>query len=194
MDWFGNSTGEYGIVPTNISSTDGTTGLLTAWFLAIMGIVLVTVTLGTAIIFLWQQKKRVRSTPASLFRHLLKKNRFVLNVDYEGDEQHDNSLEENTIHQSCKNDGLILLREWIQLEEEIGQGCFGQVYRGRYRRPGESSTDPPLCDETVAVKILKSATASAEREFFHEAQTMAEFSHPNILAFRGVVVNGNVNL
>jgi len=89
-------------------------------------------------------------------------------------------------------DGLILLREWIQLEEEIGQGCFGQVYRGRYRRPGESSSDPPLCDEAVAVKVLKSSTAGreAERELFREAQMMSGFSHPNILAVRGVVING----
>ena len=95
----------------------------------------------------------------------------------------------NTIHHE---DGLILLREWIHLEEEIGQGCFGQVYRGRYRRPGASSTDPPLCDETVAIKILKndSAGREAERQLYREALTMAEFSHPNILAVRGVVING----
>jgi len=75
---------------------------------------------------------------------------------------------------------LILLREWIQLEEEIGQGCFGQIYRSRYRLPGASSKDPPLCDETVAIKILKyyAAGREAERQLYREAQTMAEFSHP----------------
>ena len=83
--------------------------------------------------------------------------------------------------------GFILLREWIQLEEGIGQRCFGQVYRGRYRLPGASSKDTPLCDETVAIKILKYCAAGreAERQLYREAQTMAGFSHPNILAVRG---------
>jgi len=92
-----------------------------------------------------------------------------------------------------KYDGLILLREWIQLEEEIGQGCFGQVYRGRYCRPGASSSDPPICDEAVAVKVPKSNKAigrEAESDLYREALIMAEFSHPNILAIRGVVING----
>lgn len=42
---------------------------------------------------------------------------------------------------------------------------FGQVYRGRYRRPVVSpSKDPTLCDETVAIKILKYDAAGREAE------------------------------
>ena len=71
---------------------------------------------------------------------------------------------------------------------------FGQVYRGRYHLPGTSSKDPPLCDEKVAIKILKydAAGREAERQLYLEAQTMAELSHPNILAVRGVVINGKL--
>lgn len=70
---------------------------------------------------------------------------------------------------------------------------FWEVYRGRYRRPGAGSSDPPICDETVAVKVPKSNKATgqeAESELYREALIMAEFSHPNILAIRGVVING----
>lgn len=87
-------------------------------------------------------------------------------------------------------DGFILLREWIKLEEEIGQGCFGQVYRGRYHRPGSPSTS-----ETVAVKILKptgGGQREAERELIREARTMTKFSHPNILGAIGIVINGDI--
>ena len=93
---------------------------------------------------------------------------------------------ENSDHDA--ENGFILLREWIQLEEEIGQGCFGQVYRGRYQRPGSSSTS-----ETVAVKVLKltSGQREADRELIREAQTMAKFSHPNILVAKGIVINGD---
>lgn len=86
---------------------------------------------------------------------------------------------------SGTKDEFILLREWIKLEEEIGQGCFGLVYRGRYQRPGAADY------ETVAVKVLKTNNRAAdESELIREAQTMAIFSHPNILAALGIVFNG----
>jgi len=86
---------------------------------------------------------------------------------------------------SGTKDEFILLREWIKLEEEIGQGCFGLVYRGRYQRPGT------VHSETVAVKVLKTNNrAEDESELIREAQTMATFSHPNILAALGIVFNG----
>ena len=161
------------------------------WLLALTGIALLIVVVVAVVIFLWRQKKTIG--PPSLFHHLLRQDRYVFNEDYEGGRYggHHESGTESAGH--SKDDGMILLREWIQLEEEIGQGCFGQVYRGRYRRPGASSTDPPLCDETVAVKVLKTNNAigrEAERELFREARIMSEFSHPNILAVRGVVING----
>lgn len=93
--------------------------------------------------------------------------------------------QENSNH---TDNGFILLREWIKLEEEIGQGCFGKVYRGRYQRPGSSSAS-----ETVAVKVLKPTgrQREAERELIREARIMAKFSHPNILVAIGIVVNGD---
>lgn len=123
-----------------------------------------------------------RNLPVPLQTDLLNRDRFTSNPQYD-----------QSLPPKSSGEGLVLLREWIDLEEEIGQGCFGKVYRGRYRRPGASSSDPPVCDETVAVKVLKASSSAgqgAERDLFREARIMAEFSHPNILAVRGVVING----
>jgi serine/threonine protein kinase len=47
----------------------------------------------------------------------------------------------------------------------------------------------------VAIKVLKSpspgiASTTAQSDFLREAETMASFSHENILALHGVVING----
>jgi len=164
--------------------------------LALTGIALLILVVLAAIIYLVWRTKKLKGPP-SLFRHILQQDRFVVNDDYEGGttqgRQHELLATDISNTSLSKYDGLILLREWIQLEEEIGQGCFGQVYRGRYRRPGASSSDPPICDETVAVKVPKSNKEmgrETESELYREALIMAEFSHPNILAIRGVVING----
>ena len=96
---------------------------------------------------------------------------------------------------------LCLLREWIDLEEQIGQGCFGQVFRGQLRRPESALTQDSSYinmnnGQTVAIKIVKNNPGSsftmAQAELFKEAEIMASLSHENILAFRGIVFNGNL--
>ncbi|XP_045033323.1 tyrosine-protein kinase transmembrane receptor Ror isoform X2 [Daphnia magna] len=95
---------------------------------------------------------------------------------------------------------LFLLREWIELEQEIGEGCFGKVFRGRLRRPDSSllPSDPSYIhvesNQAVAIKVLKTpspaiSSGTADREFLREAETVASFSHENILALHGVVIN-----
>lgn len=72
--------------------------------------------------------------------------------------------------------------EWIELEHEIGEGCFGKVFRGRLARPGGRSPEP------VAVKALKSAAGpAAHDDLLQEAEIMASFSHENILSLKGIV-------
>lgn len=92
---------------------------------------------------------------------------------------------------------LILLREWIELEDEIGEGFFGKVYRGRLKHSNGQAEDFSYInveDELVAVKKLKPVNAnlvhSLNDDLIREATTVASFSHPNILALKGVVFNG----
>ncbi len=105
------------------------------------------------------------------------------------------------VEQNISSRSFLLLREWIELETELGEGCFGKVFRGRLRRPDSSiqSTDPSYINlessQAVAIKVLKSpspgiASTTAQSDFLREAETMASFSHENILALHGVVING----
>ena len=95
---------------------------------------------------------------------------------------------------------LFLLREWIELQEEIGEGCFGKVFRGRLRRPDSSPTDPAYINlekgEAVAIKVLKNpdgiSSITSQKDLLQEAEIMAKFSHDNILSLRGVVINGKL--
>ena len=127
---------------------------------------------------------------------------------------HPESYANNTYYKSVdlvtsQNNGiasqsLFLLREWIELQEEIGEGCFGKVFRGRLRRPDSSPspTDPAYINlesgEAVAIKVLKNPSAisstTTQQELLQEAEIMAKFSHDNILSLRGVVINGTVSL
>ncbi|MGH7904544.1 MAG: serine/threonine-protein kinase [Candidatus Dormibacteraceae bacterium] len=59
------------------------------------------------------------------------------------------------------------------IEEKIGQGAMGLVYRGRHQD----------LDRPVAVKVLQSLTPEAEAvpRFRREAQAISRLRHPNIL-------------
>ncbi len=115
--------------------------------------------------------------------------RRINNLDRTMQLTHGNGLleiDDTEQHRAEQDARFILLREWIQLEEEIGQGCFGQVYRGQLKSGQQGSYA-----ETVAIKIIKNpGDREAERDLIREARTMAKFSHPNILEIRGIVFNG----
>ncbi|XP_052130405.1 BDNF/NT-3 growth factors receptor-like [Frankliniella occidentalis] len=69
----------------------------------------------------------------------------------------------------------------LSLQESIGEGCFGKVYRGELRVADGIA-------QTVAVKVLKeSATTEAEEDFMREVEVMSAFQHPHILRLIGVV-------
>lgn len=74
----------------------------------------------------------------------------------------------------CKVDDLIF--------RGIGQGAFGEVYQGFYKK----SPNDPL-EMAVAVKTLPEMSSNqAELDFLMEALIMSKFNHPNIVHFIGV--------
>jgi serine/threonine-protein kinase len=77
----------------------------------------------------------------------------------------------------------------LEIQEEAGRGAIGVVYRARDRRTGE----------TVAVKVFGAVTGAtgdpAEREaqqqrWRREADLLQSLSHPNIVAVRGWILDG----
>jgi hypothetical protein len=58
----------------------------------------------------------------------------------------------------------------IILAEKIGQGCFGDVYRGELKE-----NDNKLIE--VAIKVLRDQNVASMHEFLFEANRMKDFSH-----------------
>lgn len=88
----------------------------------------------------------------------------------------------------CSGSGVPLLRkETLKFLHEIGEGCFGKVYKGEF-----SSEDKI---EIVAIKVLKdNAGKDAEEDFLREVDIMSAFRHSNILSLLGMVPReGNLN-
>ncbi|XP_046399545.1 tyrosine-protein kinase JAK2 [Ischnura elegans] len=77
----------------------------------------------------------------------------------------------------------------IVLQGRIGQGFYGEVYRGRLER------DKDCEEEVVAVKKLKTnALLSCLEDFQREIDIMKTLRHPNIVEIKGVLEEGDVSL
>uniref|UniRef100_A0A3Q1CGF0 receptor protein-tyrosine kinase n=1 Tax=Amphiprion ocellaris TaxID=80972 RepID=A0A3Q1CGF0_AMPOC len=69
----------------------------------------------------------------------------------------------------------------VKIEEVIGAGEFGEVYKGRLKLPGKREL-------YVAIKTLKAGYVEKQRrDFLSEASIMGQFDHPNIIRLEGVV-------
>ncbi|XP_030164502.1 ephrin type-A receptor 1 [Lynx canadensis] len=70
---------------------------------------------------------------------------------------------------------------WLIVDTVIGEGEFGEVYRGTLRIPSQDC-------KTVAIKTLKDTSPDGQWwNFLREATIMGQFSHPHILHLEGVV-------
>ncbi|XP_053209365.1 NT-3 growth factor receptor-like isoform X2 [Panonychus citri] len=68
----------------------------------------------------------------------------------------------------------------IRFIKEIGEGCFGRVYKGEYQ-PNEDEIIQ------VAIKILKEGVSNELRaDFEREVEILSNFQHPNIVKLIGV--------
>ena len=75
----------------------------------------------------------------------------------------------------------ILPRSAIDIQQQLGEGEFGIVYKGQWK----STTGRT---QTVALKTLKSTASNDERvKLLQEAAIMGQFTHPHIVKLYGVV-------
>ncbi|XP_069098759.1 ephrin type-A receptor 1 [Pleurodeles waltl] len=71
--------------------------------------------------------------------------------------------------------------DWVTTEDVIGEGEFGEVFRGSLRYPGKERV-------TVAIKTLKTTYSDSQWwNFLREATIMGQFKHQNIVHLEGVV-------
>ena len=68
----------------------------------------------------------------------------------------------------------------ITLQESLGEGEFGTVYKGVWA----SSPQGPL---QVAVKSLHSQEKDNKYKLLKEAAILGQFSHPNVVRLYGVI-------
>ncbi|XP_018333274.1 tyrosine-protein kinase transmembrane receptor Ror-like [Agrilus planipennis] len=127
--------------------------------------------------YLWKRKgcfsreKNAYSSspsPIALKRSLLVPERYAPNPQYS----------------ACTGTSVpVLRRETLKFLNEIGEGCFGKVFKGELMRDNEEFT------EVVAIKVLKeTASREIEEDFFREVDIMSTFRHGNILSLLGVVL------
>ncbi|XP_069938737.1 uncharacterized protein [Cherax quadricarinatus] len=82
----------------------------------------------------------------------------------------------------------LINAEQIAFIGELGEGCFGKVYKGTYGPRCPEDAGGETTNLTVAVKVLKeSAGMEAEADFLREVEIMSSFRHENILSLIGIV-------
>ncbi len=71
-----------------------------------------------------------------------------------------------------------------RVQEQIGSGQFGRVYKGVWQSPGGGEVE-------VAVKTLKEGSGEEDRvKFLQEAAIMGQFKHPNVVEMHGLITIG----
>ncbi|KUL36338.1 serine/threonine protein kinase [Streptomyces sp. NRRL F-4489] len=82
------------------------------------------------------------------------------------------------------------------LEEPLGRGATGTVWRARQRETaGAEAAVPGEPGETVAIKVLKEELASdadVVMRFLRERSVLLRLTHPNIVRTRDLVVEGDL--
>nr|WP_223189444.1 serine/threonine-protein kinase [Streptomyces sp. TRM68416] len=82
------------------------------------------------------------------------------------------------------------------LEEPLGRGATGTVWRARQRETaGAEAAVPGQPGETVAIKVLKEELASDAdivMRFLRERSVLLRLTHPNIVRVRDLVVEGDL--
>ena len=82
------------------------------------------------------------------------------------------------------------------LEEPLGRGATGTVWRARQRETaGAEAAVPGQPGETVAIKVLKEELANDAdivMRFLRERSVLLRLTHPNIVRTRALVVEGDV--
>ncbi|MDT6983953.1 serine/threonine-protein kinase [Streptomyces lusitanus] len=82
------------------------------------------------------------------------------------------------------------------LEEPLGRGATGTVWRARQRETaGAEAAVPGQPGETVAIKVLKeelAGDADVVMRFLRERSVLLRLTHPNIVRVRDLVVEGEL--
>ncbi|KAL4220114.1 hypothetical protein ACF0H5_020525 [Mactra antiquata] len=82
-------------------------------------------------------------------------------------------------------------RKLLKLGREIGQGEFGQVVKGEYKKKTAGKTTEKI---NVAIKLFHRTAIDNTEDFLKEARTMQQLDHSCIVNFIGIAENDNHEL
>ena len=108
--------------------------------------------------------------------------RVVLALRYKDERREDNNII-NAINDAEMNFNVIDSHRII-LGTKIGQGQFGQLFRGFYIT---NDHEGQTVMQSVALKVIGRTTR--DQLTMRQAKIIAAFNHPNIIAIRGIVEN-----
>lgn len=80
------------------------------------------------------------------------------------------------LRKAGSKEGWLTKLSEVHLGDEIGKGCFGTTYKGRWR------------NMECAVKIVRVGQPNEARSFFREVTALSNIKHPNVLPFYGAVL------
>ncbi|KAI6217050.1 Protein kinase domain-containing protein [Aphelenchoides fujianensis] len=96
---------------------------------------------------------------------------------------HSRSLSPQSRHRMRVYDAMEISPNAVQVQEIVGTGYFGHVYRGQLREAGSSFT------KVIAIKSLKSELLYERgnvEDFLREGDIMRGLDHPNVLRLLGI--------
>jgi serine/threonine-protein kinase len=105
-------------------------------------------------------------------------------------------VDRNTRQASSRERDVRPVGSKYLLEEPLGRGATGTVWRARQRETaGAEAAVPGQPGETVAIKVLKEELASdadVVMRFLRERSVLLRLTHPNIVRVRDLVVEGDL--
>lgn len=115
--------------------------------------------------------------------------------DAENADNADNADNDNMDHDQGAHDVRPVGSKYL-LEEPLGRGATGTVWRARQREAaGSEAAVAGQAGETVAIKVLKEELANDAEivmRFLRERSVLLRLTHPNIVRTRDLVVEGDL--
>jgi hypothetical protein len=154
---------------------------------AVLGIIIVALFLTFTYAKYWQRKRAMQPVDfSSIFNRMLDSGEITINVNNSTGHQ-DNQGKNQITEQSVKLPREIP-RRCITKSEKVGQGAFGEVFKGIL---DETSNNNGVPGYLVACKSVADATGDGADDLLQEATVMAQTGHHvNLVSLIGVITSG----
>ncbi|XP_065211620.1 muscle, skeletal receptor tyrosine-protein kinase-like [Planococcus citri] len=176
-------------VPINNSAINVSLDQSMIILLSVIGVVFVCLVIAVCLLCICCKLKKKtpdkkKGFPISLVKSIIEEERYLPNPQYDPTKP---KIDIDAVIRSLSVPSLN--KESITDLQKIGEGYFGEVYKGQLHSIDVVDREHL---ETVAVKMLKGGVnLAAIEDFLREVEIMSSFQHPNILTLIGVCPQGS---